>query len=155
MSFSGKCLSHLQHPARHAHRIPADAQPGHRAPGHLRLQHDPARPYQNADVAFCKPAPYVKRVIRSFRSRALKRFFERDDGSRLPPADLERIAIILDRRDAAMTPSDMDLPGLRFHALAGRMKGRYAVTVRANWRITFAWDEADGDAIEVDYEDYH
>jgi len=115
----------------------------------------PARPYRNADVAFCKPAPYVKRVIRSFRSRALKRFFERDDGSRLPPADLERIAIILDRLDAAMTPSDMDLPGLRFHALAGRMKGRYAVTVRANWRITFAWDEADGDAIEVDYEDYH
>jgi plasmid maintenance system killer protein len=33
------------------------------------------------------------------------------------------------------------------------LAGRYAVTVRANRRITFAWDGQD--AIEVDYEDYH
>jgi len=136
-------------------RVPADPQPRYLAPGHLRLQHDPAPPYGNADVAFCQPLPYIERVIRSFRSRALKRFFERDDASRLPSGDVGRIAMILDRLDAAMAPSDMDLPGLHFHALTGRMKGRYAVTVRANWRITFAWDEANGDAIKVDYEDYH
>jgi proteic killer suppression protein len=47
----------------------------------------------------------------------------------------------------------MDLPGYHFHALKGDMAGRYSVTVRANWRITFAWDGRH--AIEVDYEDYH
>lgn len=50
-------------------------------------------------------------------------------------------------------PQEMDAPGLRFHALTGNLAGRYAVTVRANWRITFA--RGGQDAIEVDYEDYH
>jgi proteic killer suppression protein len=47
----------------------------------------------------------------------------------------------------------MNTQGLHFQALTGNMRGRYAVTVRANWRITFAWDGSD--AIDVDYEDYH
>jgi mRNA-degrading endonuclease YafQ of YafQ-DinJ toxin-antitoxin module len=29
----------------------------------------------------------------------------------------------------------MDLPGLRLHPLKGQMKGFWAVTVRANWRV--------------------
>ena len=47
----------------------------------------------------------------------------------------------------------MDLPGLRFHALKGADKGRYAVWASENWRLTFGWDGVD--AIEVDLEDYH
>jgi proteic killer suppression protein len=47
----------------------------------------------------------------------------------------------------------MNLPGFRFHALSGRDKGRYAVDASGNWRITFAWTE--GDASDVDLEDYH
>lgn len=47
----------------------------------------------------------------------------------------------------------MQLPGFKFHSLSGDQKGRFAVTVDANWRITFGWDGAD--AVEVDYEDYH
>lgn len=61
--------------------------------------------------------------------------------------------MILDVLDVAATPADMNLPTLHFHALTGNLAGRCAVTVRANWRITFGWDE--NDAIEVDYEDYH
>jgi proteic killer suppression protein len=47
----------------------------------------------------------------------------------------------------------MNLPGFRFHALVGRDRGRYAVNASGNWRITFGW--LDGDAIDVDLEDYH
>jgi proteic killer suppression protein len=47
----------------------------------------------------------------------------------------------------------MNTQGLHFHALTGNMRGRYAVTVRADWRITFTSDGSD--AIDVDYEDYH
>ena len=45
------------------------------------------------------------------------------------------------------------LSGLGFHALVGRDKGRYAVNASGNWRITFGWTE--GDALDVDLEDYH
>jgi len=92
-------------------------------------------------------------MIRSFRSRALQRFWERNDSSRLPPDRVKRIGMILDRLDASVRPADMRLPGLGFHALAGKNKGRHAVSVSANWRITFGWEE--DDAIEVDFEDYH
>lgn len=52
-----------------------------------------------------------------------------------------------------MKPEDMDFPGLRFHGLKGKDRGRYAVDASANWRITFGW--FDGDAVDVDLEDYH
>jgi toxin HigB-1 len=92
-------------------------------------------------------------MILSFRSRALQRFWERNDASKLPPDRVSRITMILDRLDASTKPSDMNLPGLGFHALSGNKKGRYAVSVSANWRITFAWGEED--AVQVDFEDYH
>lgn len=92
-------------------------------------------------------------MIRSFRSRALKRYWERGDTARLPPQDLARIRRILDLLDAAGTPEELAIPSFRFHRLRGEMSGRYAVTVRANWRITFGWD--DTDATDVDFEDYH
>jgi toxin HigB-1 len=91
-------------------------------------------------------------MIRSFRSKALRRFAERGDASKLsvPNPTFRRI---LARLDAAIRPEDMNLPGFRFHGLKGKDKGRYAVDVSGNWRITFAW--LDGDAIDVDLEDYH
>lgn len=92
-------------------------------------------------------------MILSFRSRSLKRFWERNDVSRLPPNRITRITILLDRLDASVKPEDMNLPGFGFHQLSGQNRGRYAVSVSANWRITFAWQ--DEDAIDVDFEDYY
>jgi proteic killer suppression protein len=57
------------------------------------------------------------------------------------------------RLDAANTIADMELPGFRLHALKGDFKGFWAVTVRANWRVIFKLSE--GDALDVDYIDYH
>jgi len=92
-------------------------------------------------------------MIRSFRSKALKRFAETGEFSRLNVQKPDRIRRILLRLDAAAAPKAMDAPGLRFHALKGPDKGRYAVWASENWRITFGWDAED--AIEVDLEDYH
>ena len=47
----------------------------------------------------------------------------------------------------------MDLPGFRLHQLAGDLKGYYAVSVSGNWRVPFRFEE--GDAVDVDYADYH
>jgi antitoxin HigA-1 len=60
---------------------------------------------------------------------------------------------ILARLDTAATVADMDLPGFRLHPLKGELKGFWAVTVRANWRVIFHF--ADPDASDVDYVDYH
>ena len=41
------------------------------------------------------------------------------------------------------------------HSLHGDLKGQWAVTVQANWRITFEFDETTADVYIVDYQDYH
>lgn len=92
-------------------------------------------------------------MIRSFRSKALRRFAELGDASRLPVQNPDRLRRLLLRLDAAAAPADMNLPGFRFHGLKGKDKGRYAVDASGNWRLTFGW--LDGDAIDVDLEDYH
>lgn len=92
-------------------------------------------------------------MIRSFRSKGLRRYAETGDRSKLSVSNLRRLDQILERLDGAVEPQDMDLPGWRFHGLKGSMKGRYAVDASGNWRITFAWDG--GDAVDVDLEDYH
>ncbi len=92
-------------------------------------------------------------MIRSFRSKALKRFGATGDGSKLAVPNHARVRQILMALDAATSPQAMNLPGYRFHGLKGRDKGRYAVWASGNYRITFAFDGED--AIEVDLEDYH
>jgi len=92
-------------------------------------------------------------VIRSFRSKALRRLAEQGDAAKLSVPNVRRVAIILAHLDGAVSPEDMNLPGYRFHGLKGRDKGRYAVDVSGNWRITFGWDGKD--AVDVDLEDYH
>ncbi len=92
-------------------------------------------------------------MIRSFRSKALKRFAGEGDRAKLSVPNIARAERILARLDAALAPADMDLPGWRFHPLKGRDKGRYAVDASGNWRVTFGWDGED--AVDVDLEDYH
>lgn len=92
-------------------------------------------------------------MIRSFRSKALRRFAETGNISKLSVQNPDRLRMILARLDAALRPQDMNLPGLRSHGLKGRGKARYAVDASGNWRLTFGWDGED--AIDVDLEDYH
>ncbi len=92
-------------------------------------------------------------MIRSFRSRALRRLWEKGEVKQLPAERLERIRLFLDKLDAAAEPEALNTPGAGFHRLSGNNKGRYAISVSANWRITFAFQGED--AIEIDFEDYH
>lgn len=92
-------------------------------------------------------------MIRSFRSKALKRLAEQGDASKLSLPNVRRVETILARLDGAMMPEDLNLPGYRFHGLKGKDKGRYAVDASGNWRITFAWDGRN--AVDVDLEDYY
>lgn len=55
--------------------------------------------------------------------------------------------------DTASVIEDMDIPGFRLHPLKGAMRGRWAISVSGNWRLTFEFRE--GHAYVLDYEDYH
>jgi proteic killer suppression protein len=92
-------------------------------------------------------------MIRNFRHRGLKRLFEKDDSARLPPEDVDRISRILARLNEAVDVQNMDLPGFHLHPLKGNYKGFWSVTVRGNWRVIFRFGE--GQALDVDYIDYH
>ena len=88
-----------------------------------------------------------------FRHRGLRRFWERDDASRLNPANVARISRILDNLEDAVGPRDIDLPGYNLHQLHGNRRGVWSVRVTGNWRITFRFSE--GQVVDVNLEDYH
>jgi proteic killer suppression protein len=92
-------------------------------------------------------------VIRSIRHKGLKRLHADDDPRGVMREHTTRLRDILARLDAASTLADMDVPGFRLHPLKGHFKSCWAVTVRANWRVIFRLTE--GDALDVDYVDYH
>ncbi|MEX0853464.1 MAG: type II toxin-antitoxin system RelE/ParE family toxin [Bauldia sp.] len=99
--------------------------------------------------------PVAKRVysvINSFRSKALRQFWEEGNRRGLRPDLVERISDLLDILDQAGSPEDTNMRGARFHGLRGKPP-RFAVSVNKNWRITFGWSE--GHAVAVDLEDYH
>ena len=66
---------------------------------------------------------------------------------------LDRIENILAKLDTSDAPEKMDLPRFRLHPLKGDLRGFWAVTVRANWRIV--WRFEGEDAVDVDLIDYH
>jgi toxin HigB-1 len=92
-------------------------------------------------------------MIRSIRHRGLRRLYEDNDPRGVMAEHAEKLRDILARLDAARVVTDMDLPGFRLHPLRGNLRGYWAVTVRANWRVIFRF--AEGEASEVEYVDYH
>jgi toxin HigB-1 len=92
-------------------------------------------------------------MIESFKHKGLKLLFEKGDASRLNAEHAGKLRLILSVLDAADSIEDVDQPALRLHALKGDMKGLWAVTVRANWRVVFRFE--DGIAADVDLVDYH
>jgi proteic killer suppression protein len=83
----------------------------------------------------------------------MKRLYEGGGTRGLKADHVEKLRDILARLDAAGVVADMDIPGFKLHPLKGDRKAFWAVTVRANWRVIFRFD--DGDAQDVDYVDYH
>ena len=92
-------------------------------------------------------------MIKSFKHKGLEQYFTKNIKKLLDAKDLSKINRILDRLDAAIVIKDMDIPGWNLHELKGNRKGVWSVTVRANWRITFRFENAEAD--EVNLEDYH
>jgi len=92
-------------------------------------------------------------MIRSFRNKALADLWEKGRTAKIDARMHERIFRRLDRLDVAARPEEMNVPGFDFHPLKGFNPTRYSVHVNGPWCITFEF--ADGDALRVDFEQYH
>ena len=91
-------------------------------------------------------------MIRTIRHKGLKRLFEEDDPRGVNPEHAQTLRDILATINAAPTLAHLNQPGLRLHPLKGQMKGFWSITVRANWRVIFRFDDG---AEDIDYVDYH
>jgi len=92
-------------------------------------------------------------MIQSFAHKGLERFFRDGSTAGIQAMHAKRLRLILALLNDAITIDDMDAPGLRLHPLKRELKGLWAVTVQANWRVIFRF--TDGHAQVVDYVDYH
>ncbi len=92
-------------------------------------------------------------MIKSFRHKGLRKFFETGTTSGVQASHAKVIRMQLAALDTAQAVEDMDIPGFRLHPLKGQLRGRLAITVSGNWRLTFEFQ--DGNAYVLDYEDYH
>lgn len=68
----------------------------------------------------------------------------------IQPHHASRLSRQLQQLDRARMPEDMNLPGWKPHPLS---TGHWSIWVNGNWRLTFGFE--DGDAILVDYQDFH
>lgn len=92
-------------------------------------------------------------MIRSFRHRGVELFFTTGSSAGIQPKHAKRLRLQLMSLNRAKTPNDMNVPGWRLHRLKGRHADHWSLWLDENWRLTFAF--ADGDAVLVDYQDYH
>jgi proteic killer suppression protein len=92
-------------------------------------------------------------VIKSFKHKGLKRYYETGSKSGIQAKHAARLRLQLAALDTARGIDDMDVPGYRLHPLKGRAKNRWSIWVSGNWRLTFEF--RDGNAYVLDYEDYH
>jgi proteic killer suppression protein len=91
-------------------------------------------------------------MIISFRHKGLRELFENGKTARIDRRMHLRITERLDALEAARAPTDMNVPGYKFHALH-ETPTRYTVHVNGPWCITFEFEGEN--ATQVDYEQYH
>ena len=91
-------------------------------------------------------------MIGTIKHKGLRRLHEKNDRSAIRPDLADKAQKILSALEAADGPEDMALPMFRFHPLTGDRRGTFSVTVKANWRVTFRFQQ--GAAYDVNLEDY-
>ncbi len=93
--------------------------------------------------------------IKRFANKDVEEFFLTGRSRKIGSEYHKRMSLMLDAIDGATCVDD--LRGARgFHALVGNRSGSFAMSVSGNWRLTFRFEHGDeGDALDVDFEDYH
>ncbi len=92
-------------------------------------------------------------MIKSFRHKGLKAYFEKGSIAGIQAAHAPKLGAMLRRLNEATDAQAMNLPGWSLHPLTGALKGHWSTWVSGNWRLSFRFDGTDTEL--VDYRDYH
>ena len=92
-------------------------------------------------------------MIRTFKHAGLKRYFDTGKAKGIPADMAKRIQVRLNVLNRARELHDLKLPGFGFHSLQGDRKREHALTVTANYRLTFRFENSD--VLDLNLEDYH
>lgn len=92
-------------------------------------------------------------MIKSFKHKGLELFYTTGSIKGIQVKHKDRLEIILARLNAIKNISDINLPSFRLHKLKGNKSDLWSITVQANWRITFRFENEN--VYVVDYLDYH
>ncbi len=116
------------------------------------------KPLCKTRLYICKTLVYTQHndrinMIESFSHKGLRQLFEDDTARGVNAEHVRKLKQILAVLQAAETIEALRLPTFGLHPLKGELKGFWAVTVRANWRVIFRFE--DGKASDIDLVDYH
>lgn len=92
-------------------------------------------------------------MIKSFKHKGLRLFYETGNTKGIQVIHEAKLRLILGALDSAKKIEVLNVPAFKLHRLKGNMKNLYAITVQANWRVTFEFKGED--VYIVDYQDYH
>ncbi|HET8898053.1 MAG TPA: type II toxin-antitoxin system RelE/ParE family toxin [Rhodanobacteraceae bacterium] len=92
-------------------------------------------------------------MIKTIRHRGIARLYATGNAAGVQASHVKRLRLQLAALDTAQSIEDLDVPGFRLHALKGKLKGRWSISVNGNWRLTFEF--TDGNVYVLDSEDYH
>jgi len=92
-------------------------------------------------------------MIKSFKHKGLEKFYESGSTRGIQANHAKKLRMQLAALETAQSIDDMDIPGYRLHQLTGDRRGVWSITVNANWRLTFEFEE--GNVYILNYEDYH
>lgn len=110
--------------------------------------------HQNV-LDFCHQIGYNGYMIKSFKHKGLESFFISGSTKGIQSIHSNKLRLILGRLNQMTCLDDINIPSFRLHKLKGDKQNLWSITVQANWRITFEYDEKSADVYIVDYQDYH
>lgn len=99
----------------------------------------------------CHATRYITVVIRSFRDKDTAKIFAGRRTRKIPPDVLDRAEAKLAVLEQSESLRELALPpSNRLHKLSGDREGQWSISINAQWRICFEFDEEAGDAYAVE-----
>lgn len=96
---------------------------------------------------------YNENMIKSFKHKGLENFYKTGSLKGIQAIHQDKLNSLLAILNTMTTTDDLKLPSLRFHQLQGDKMNLYSITVQANWRLTFEFENEN--VYILDYTDYH
>jgi proteic killer suppression protein len=137
-----KWLFFIVHYSLNCHLVPAG-----------KINRDVLKEWCRFVLVACSAPRYNYSMIKHFKHKGLRLFFETGSKSGIRPDHAARLARQLRQLHDSRSIKEMNMPGWKLHPLAGELADHWSVTVNGNWRMTFTFEGED--AILVDYQDYH